>query len=70
MRNTLDAVDIRRDLLGIDNLVPFDTEFLGSLDRIVHLVPYSDAEDIEVITMELGIYVLDIRNLGTAWTAP
>ena len=70
MRNTLDAVKLRRDLLRVDDLVPLDTIHLGGILGCLRLVPYCDAEHFEAFLVILVIDIPDIRDLSLARTAP
>ena len=70
MRVGVDAVQVRRDLLGIDNLVPDDSQLLGRHLGILHLVPDGDAEHVEVVTVIGVVHVREVGHLRGAGTAP
>ncbi len=70
MGNTLDSIELGRNLLGIDNLIPLNPELLGSLDRCLRIIPDSYAEHIEFISMIFLIDLLEIRHFRLAGAAP
>ena len=47
VRDTLDAVKLSRDLLRVNDLMPFHSVYLGSILGGLRLVPNSDTEHLE-----------------------
>ena len=70
MRNALDAVEIGRNSLRVDDLVPVHAISLGGVHGCLRLIPNSDAEHIEIVTDVLVIDLLDVRDLPLARAAP
>ena len=70
MRNTIDAIEIGRDVLGIDDLTPVDAKFISGPLGILRVIPYCHAENVEFLAGISVIYMLDVWKLGLAWTAP
>jgi len=71
MRNSDNAVDICRDRLGINNLVPVDSVSFCCIQALFRgLLPNRYADDIEILSVILVINRLDVRNLILARTAP
>ena len=70
MRNTLDTIQVGRDLSGVHDLVPDDAQFFCSGLRVLQLVPDGDAEHVEPVTVIGLIHVLEIGHLGLAGAAP
>ena len=70
VRNALDAVDVGRDLLRVDHMVPRNGICLRGIDGCLRLVPYGHAEDVELVAVELFVNLLEVRNLSLARAAP
>ena len=70
MRDAVNPVNIGRNPLGVNNLVPDDSLLLGGFDSVLFLIPDSHAENVELGTSVLLLDILDIRHLSLARTAP
>ena len=70
VRDAFDAVQVGRDLLGVDDLVPGDAQFGGSLGGRGGLVPHGDAQHVEIFPGILVIHGPDVGDLCLAGTAP
>ena len=70
VRNPLDAVEISWDLLGIDDLVPADSELCSSLGGLGRIIPYCHAEHVKAVAMVFLINALEVWHLAAAWAAP
>ena len=71
VRNSDNAVDFRRDTLGIYNLIPVHAISLGSVNAFLRRpLPDSHAKNVEILSVMLVVNLLDVRNFVFAWTAP
>ena len=70
VRNAVNSVNVGRNPLSIDNLVPDYTLLLRGLDGVLFLIPDSDTKNIEFRTCILLLDILDVWHLSLARSTP